>query len=87
MSCLKILITGGGLLSATIRLEVMERIPTIKYVREAYGLNECGLVTLTYPREKKNSVSGSKLVEMPDDHVMPVGLPNMYTQVWITNFY
>ena len=81
MSCLKILITGGGLLSATIRLEVMERIPTIKYVREAYGLNECGLVTLTYPREKKNSVSGSKLVEMPDDHVMPVGLPNMYTQV------
>ena len=48
---------------------------------QAYGLNECGLVTLTYPREKKNSVSGSKLVEMPDDHVMPVGLPNMYTQV------
>ena len=58
LSCLKILITGGGLLSATIRLEVMERLPTLKYVREAYGLNECGLVILTYPREKKNSVSG-----------------------------
>ena len=58
LSCLKILITGGGLLSATIRLEVMERIPTLKYVREAYGLNECGLAVITYPREKKNSVSG-----------------------------
>ena len=34
LSCLKILVTGGGLLSATIRMEVMERIPTIKYVRE-----------------------------------------------------
>ncbi len=32
------------------------RFPNIKYVREAYGLNECGIVTLTYPREKKNSV-------------------------------
>jgi len=81
LSCLKILITGGGLLSATIRHDVLERIPSIKYVREAYGLNECGLVTLSYPREKKNSVSGSKLVELPDDHVIPLGLPNMYSQV------
>jgi len=42
LSCLKILITGGGLLSATIRLEVMERIPTVKYVREVKPfVDEC----------------------------------------------
>ena len=85
LSCLKIILTGGSLLSATIRMELMERIPTVKYVREAYGLNECGLVCLTYPREKKNSVSASKVVDLPDDHVMPVGLPNMYTQIKIIN--
>ena len=46
------------------------------------GLNECGIVTLSYPKEKKNSVSGGiKHIDLPDDHIMPVGLPNMYSQV------
>ena len=36
----------------------MERFPSLRYIREAYGLNECGIITLTYPREKKNSVPG-----------------------------
>ena len=26
-----------------------------------------------------------QVLELPDDHVMPVGLPNMYTQIKITN--
>ena len=53
-----------------------------RYIREAYGLNECGIITLSYPREKKNSVQGGiKHIDLPDDHVMPVGLPNMYSQV------
>ena len=30
LSCLKILITGSSLLSSTIRVEVMDRIPTIR---------------------------------------------------------
>lgn len=83
MSCLKSITTSGGVLSSTIRIELLERFPNVKYVREAYGLNECGLVTLTYPREKKNSVSTAKALETPNDHVMPVGLPNMYTQIKI----
>ena len=86
LSSLKIILTAGSILSATIRMEAMERIPSLKYIREAYGLNECGLVTLTYPREKKNSVPGGiKAIDLPDDHIMPVGLPNMYTQVKIKN--
>ena len=48
---------AGSILSATIRMGAMERIPSLRYIREAYALNECGIVTLTYPREKKNSVS------------------------------
>eukprot|EP00094_Tigriopus_californicus_P002372 TCALIF_02290-PA protein Name:"Similar to 4cl2 Probable 4-coumarate--CoA ligase 2 (Dictyostelium discoideum)" AED:0.08 eAED:0.08 QI:10/0.81/0.83/0.91/0.90/0.83/12/272/929 len=83
MSCLKSITTSGGVLSSTIRIELLERFPNVKYVREAYGLNECGLVTLTYPREKKNSVTTAKALETPNDHVMPVGLPNMYTQIKI----
>ena len=58
LSCLKVILSGGSLLSATIRMEAFERIPSLRYIRESYGLNECGLVTLTYPREKKNSVPG-----------------------------
>ena len=66
-------------------MELLERFSTVRYVREAYGLNECGFVTMTYPREKKNSVASTMAVEVPDDHVMPVGLPNMYTQIKIIN--
>ena len=58
LSCLKVILSGGSLLSATIRMDAFERIPSLRYIRESYGLNECGLVTLTYPREKKNSVPG-----------------------------
>ena len=50
LSCLKSVLTGGGVLSSTIRTELMDRFPTVRYVREAYGLNEVGFVTLTYPR-------------------------------------
>lgn len=82
LSCLKVIMTAGSILSATIRMEAMERIPSLRYIREAYGLNECGIVTLSYPREKKNSVPGGiKAIDLPDDHVMPVGLPNMFSQV------
>ncbi|XP_040580808.1 probable 4-coumarate--CoA ligase 1 isoform X2 [Lepeophtheirus salmonis] len=83
LSSLKVLMTGCGLLSSTIRMEVLDRIPSIKYVREAYGLNECGLVTLTYPREKKNSIASSKAADVPDDHIIPMGLPNMYSMIKI----
>ena len=85
LNCLRILVTGGSHLSATIKTEIMDKIPSLRYVREAYGLNECGIVSLTYPREKKNSVTAAKLADLPDDHVMPVGLPNMYTQIKIVN--
>ena len=86
LGSLKVILTAGSILSATIRMEAMERIPSLKYIREAYGMNECGLVTLTYPREKKNSVPGGiKAIDLPDDHIMPVGLPNMYTQIKIVN--
>ena len=43
---------------------------------------------LTYPKDqKKSSVSAGKshVLELPDDHVMPVGLPNMYSQIKIIN--
>ena len=84
-TCIRMLITGGSRLSASIRMDLMEKIPTIRYVREGYGLNECGIVCLTYPREKKNSVTAAKMVDSSDDHVMPVGLPNMYTMIKIVN--
>ena len=85
ISCLRMLVTGGSHLSVTIKTEVMEKIPSLRYIREAYGLNECGIVSLTYPREKKNSVTASKLATQDDDHVIPVGLPNMYSQIKIVN--
>ena len=59
LSSLKVLVTGSSLLSSTIRVEVMDRIPSLRYVRESYGLNECGLVTLTYPRDAKKSSASS----------------------------
>ena len=40
---------------------LIDRFPNLKFVRESYGLNECGLVCLTYPREKKNSVTAMKV--------------------------
>lgn len=85
LSCLKSILTAGSILSATIRMEAMERLPSLRYIREAYGLNEVGLVTLTYPREKKTSSiqGGLKPIDLPDDHVMPVGLPTMYSQIKI----
>lgn len=85
LSCLKVLATGGSILSATIRMEVLDRIPSIRFVREAYGLNESGIVCLTYPREKKNSVTASMATDTPNDHIMPVGLPNMYSQIKIVD--
>ena len=59
LSSLKVLVTGSSLLSSTLRVAVMDRIPSIRYVRESYGLNECGLVTLTYPRDAKKSSASS----------------------------
>ena len=86
MSCLRMLITGGSRLSSSIRMDVMEKIPTLRYVREGYGLNECGIVCLTYPREKKNSVTAAiAAADASDDHSLPVGLPNMYSQIKIVN--
>ena len=88
LSTLKVILTSGSILSATIRMEAMERFPSLRYIREAYGLNECGIITLTYPREKKNSVPGGlKAIDLPDDHVMPVGWTNMYSQIKIINRY
>ena len=85
MSCLRMLLTGGSRLSTSNRMDVMDKIPSLRYVREGYGLNECGIVCLTYPREKKNSVAAAKLTDNKDDHNLAVGLPNMYTQIKIIN--
>ena len=39
-----------------------------------------------YSREKKTSVTAAqKVLETPDDHIMPVGLPNMFTQIKIVS--
>ena len=86
LSFLRVLITGGSHLSANVRMEVMERIPSLRYIREGYGLNECGIVCISYPREKKISVAATQLgSDLPDDHVLPVGLPNMFSQIKIIN--
>ena len=45
----------------------------MKYVHKAYGLNECGLVVLTYPREKNNSVSGFILYSFHTMYDVSVG--------------
>ena len=44
------------------------------HIRESYGMKETGLLTFNYPKFDK---SGPNTV--PDDHLMPVGLPNMWT--------
>merc|ERR1719369_1760013 len=72
---LKVVITGGTILGPTISRELLERLPNLKFVRESYGMKETGLLTYTYPRfDKSGSTS-----KVPDDHLMPVGLPNMWT--------
>merc|ERR1719228_982136 len=75
LSNLKVVITGGTILGPTISRELLERLPNMKFVRESYGMKETGLLTYTYPQFDKSS-STSKV---PDDHIMPVGLPNMWT--------
>ena len=61
----------------TARLEILDRLPNLRGVRQAYGMKETGLLTYTYPKvEKTRGVGG---VEVPDDHLMPLGLPNMWT--------
>ena len=77
LSSLKALVSGGAILGPTARLEILERLPGLRGVRQAYGMKETGLLTFTYPRvEKSRGVGG---VEVPDDHLMPLGLPNMWT--------
>ena len=50
---------------------------------KTFNINYLVIIKLTY-REKKNSVSAAMAsLELPDDHVMPVGLPNMYTHIKI----
>jgi len=74
LSSLKVIITGGSILGPTISRELQERLPSIKFIRESYGLKEAGLLTYNYPKFDK---SGPNTV--PDDHLMPLGLPNMWT--------
>lgn len=74
MSQLRVIITGGSILGPTISRDLLEKLPTIRFIRESYGMKEAGLLTYNYPKYDK---SGSNTV--PDDHVMPVGLPNMWT--------
>ena len=38
LSCLKVILSAGSILSPTIRMEAMERVPSLRYIREAYGL-------------------------------------------------
>ena len=77
LSSLRALVSGGAILGPTARLEILDRLPGLRGVRQAYGMKETGLLTYTYPRvEKSRGVGG---VEVPDDHLMPLGLPNMWT--------
>jgi len=75
LSNLKVLITGGTILGPTISRELLEKLPNLRFIRESYGMKEAGLLSYTYPRFDK-SVGTTKV---PDDHLMPVGLPNMWT--------
>jgi len=77
LSSLKALVSGGSILGPTARLEILDRLPGLRGVRQAYGMKETGLLTFTYPRVEKNRGVGG--VEVPDDHLMPLGLPNMWT--------
>jgi len=75
LSSLKTLVTGGAILGPTARLEILDRLAGLKIVREAYGMKETGLLTYTYPKVAQ----GCGQVKLPDDHLMPLGLPNMWT--------
>ena len=74
MSSLKVIITGGSILGPTISRDLMEKLPSLKFIRESYGLKEAGLLTYNYPKFDKSGPNS-----VPDDHLMPVGLPNMWT--------
>ena len=62
-------------------------------IRHAYIPKVNGKIKFSQPfiltsltREKKNSVAMSMASsDVPDDHVMPVGWPNMFTLIKITN--
>ena len=54
---------------------------TILLIRESYGLKETGLLTYTYPRLDKSAGTA----KVPDDHLMPLGLPNMWTSFKVSN--
>ena len=73
LSQLRVIVTGGAILGPTISRELQEKLPSIRFIRESYGLKETGLLTYNYPKYDR---SGSSV---PDDHLMPVGLPNMWT--------
>ena len=74
LSQLRVIVTGGAILGPTISKELQEKLPSIRFIRESYGLKETGLVTYNYPRYDKSGANS-----VPDDHLMPVGLPNMWT--------
>jgi len=75
LSHLKVLITGGSILGPTTSRELMERLPNLRFIRESYGLKETGMLTYTYPKFDKSAGTP----KVPDDHLMPVGFPNMWT--------
>jgi len=77
LTALKVLMTGGSILGPTLRLDLLDRLPNLRYIRESYGMKESGLVTYSYPKTDKGRLTNNN--EVPDDHLMPVGLPNMWT--------
>lgn len=82
LSHLRLLITGGSLLGQTIKIDLLEKLPNIKFIRESYGLKETGFLTLTYTKDKSKQMNK---VEVPDDHQLVVGLPNMWTVVKVVD--
>ena len=54
---------------------IKHQTQTILFVRESYGLKETGMLTYTYPRFDKSGGTA----KVPDDHLMPLGYPNMWT--------
>lgn len=96
MSQLRVIITGGSILGPTISRDLQEKLPTIRFIRserknimentqnicrESYGMKEAGLLTYNYPKYDKSSSN-----TVPDDHLMPVGLPNMWTSFKVGKF-
>ena len=48
--------------------------------------SESGGITIFYfSPQSQWAVTAAKLADTPDDHHMPVGLPNMYTQIKLVN--